>query len=277
MLAAVVQLACAGDKEANLGAAEAGIREAATAGADLVVLPEKWPVLGGDGETLAGAESLDGPAMRMCSRLAAEFSIDLVSGSFAESREGHERLGNTVAHFDPQGRMRAVYRKIHLFDADIADRRYRESDIFEPGEGPVLTHLADGAVAGLLICFDIRFPALAANLAANGAEVLCVSAAFTRETTEAHWESLLRARAIETGCHVVAANQCGLDGAGQPTGGRSMIVGPDGGILTELGSEDPGVVTAELDRSLRNQVREAMPLIELARPEASLTPLEASE
>ncbi len=277
MLAAVVQLACAGDREANLGAAEAGIREAAAAGADLVVLPEKWPILGGDGETLAGTEPLDGPAMEMSSRLAGELSIDLISGSFAESREGHERLGNTVAHFDPQGRRRAVYRKIHLFDADIADRRYRESDIFEPGEGPVLTRLADGTVAGLLICFDIRFAALSTNLAANGAEVLCVSAAFTRETTEAHWEPLLRARAIETGCHIVAANQCGLDGAGQPTGGRSMIVAPDGAILAELGPDVPGVVTAELDRSLRDGVREAMPLIDLARPEASLSPQGAGE
>ena len=274
--AAAIQLESAADHEANLAAAERMVRAAAADGATLIVLPEKWPVLGSDEQTLAGAESLDGPAMALCASLAAELSVDLISGSFAERREGHERLGNTVAHFGPDGKRHAVYRKIHLFDADVGGRRYRESDIFQPGEGPVLTTLADGTVAGLVICFDIRFPALAANLAAAGARVICVSAAFTRETTEAHWESLISARAIETGCHVVAANQCGLDGIGQPTGGRSMIVAPNGSILAELGSEVPGIAAAEIDRSLTDQVREAMPLIELARPEAAQRPTEAN-
>lgn len=214
--------------------------------------------------------------MTLCAQLSAELGIDLISGSFAERRAGHERLGNTVAHFTTDGTRRAVYRKIHLFDADIADRRYRESDIFEPGAGPVLTTLVDGTVAGLLICFDIRFPALAHNLAAAGAEVLCVSAAFTLETTEAHWEPILRARAIETGCHVVAANQCGLDGDGRPTGGNSMIVAPDGSILERLGPDRPGIAAADLDRSLRAEVRERMPLIELARPEAMAQPTESN-
>lgn len=272
MLAAAVQLQSAADPDVNRAAAETGIRGAAAAGAQLIVLPEKWTVLGSDEQTLAAAEPLDGPSMTLCSGLAAELGVDLVAGSFAERREGHDRLSNTCVHFGPDGERRATFRKIHMFDVDVNGRRYRESEIFEPGDGPVLTTLADGTVAGLAVCFDIRFPQMFTSMAAAGAEVLCVTAAFTKETTEAHWEPVLRSRAIETGCHVVAANQCGLDGAGLPTGGRSMIIAPFGDILSELGTSDPGVTTAPLDRQLREHVRMAMPLTKLERPEAAVPP-----
>lgn len=270
--AAAVQLESAGDRDANLAAAEAGVREAAALGAKLIVLPEKWPLLDADGPTADLAEPIDGAAMSLASRLAAELGVDLIAGSFAERRTGHERLANTCIHFGPDGKARASYSKIHLFDADVAGRSYRESELFDAGSKPVLTELADGTVAGLAICFDLRFPRLFATLAAAGAEVICLPAAFTRETTEAHWELLLRARAVETGCHVVAANQAGIDGAGRPAGGRSMIVGPDGEVISSLGAEGAGVTTADLERRLRDEVREAMPLTALARSEADLRP-----
>lgn len=248
------------------------MRQAAADGAKLVVLPEKWPLLTDDEATGRHAEGVDGPSMQLCSRLARELSIDLVAGSFAERREGHDLLSNTCVHFGPDGKARATYRKIHLFDAEVAGRSYRESDLFEAGERPVLTDLADGTVAGLAICFDLRFPRLFTTLAAAGAEVICLPAAFTRETTEAHWEMLVRARAVETGCHVVAANQAGIDGAGRPAGGRSMLVSPAGDVLAALGPEGAGVAAAALERTLREEVREAMPLKSLAREEADRDP-----
>ena len=256
----------------NLAAAESAVRAAAAEGADLVVLPEKWPLLAGDSATAAGADRIDGPAMSLCSSLAAELELDLVAGSFAELIEGSDRLRNTCVHFGPDGAVRASYSKIHLFDAEVAGRSYRESDLFEPGEGPVLTELADGTIAGLAICFDLRFPRLFASLAAAGAEVICLPAAFTRETTEAHWRLLLCARAVETGCHVIGANQAGRDGADRPSGGRSMIVAPDGVVLSTLGPDGQGVAVAAIDRDLREHVRMAMPLTKLARPEAVAEP-----
>jgi predicted amidohydrolase len=254
-----VQLESAGNVAANRAAAAGAVRAAAAAGVKLVVLPEKWPLLTGDVATVESAETLEGPSMSLCSELASDLGIDLVAGSFAELREGHDHLSNTSVHFGPDGVAKAVYRKIHLFDARVGGREYRESDVFEPGQRPVLSTLADGTVIGLAICFDLRFPRLFAALAEAGAEVICLPAAFTRETTEAHWELLLRARAVETGCHVVAANQSGADGAGRPAGGCSAVVAPDGTVLSMLQASGVGAATAELDRVLRDDVRMAMP------------------
>ncbi len=272
MNAAAVQLESAGDLATNRAAAEGAVRAAAADGAKLVVLPEKWPLLTGDAATGESAETLDGPSMNLCSGLASELGIDLVAGSFAERREGHDHLSNTSVHFGPDGSAKAVYRKIHLFDARVGGRDYRESDVFEPGERPVLSKLADGTMIGLAICFDLRFPRLFAALAEAGAEVICLPAAFTRETTEAHWELLLRTRAVETGCHVVAANQSGTDGAGRPAGGCSAVVAPNGKVLSMLAPTGVGAAGAQLDRALRDDVRMAMPLTSLARPEALAEP-----
>ena len=277
MKAAAVQLESADDVGANRAAAASAVRAAAAAGSKLVVLPEKWPLLTGDTATLDGAEPLDGPSMTLCSQLAAELGIDLVAGSFAERREGHESLSNTSVHFGPDGSPKAVYRKIHLFDAHVGGREYRESEIFEPGERPVLSTLADGTVIGIAICFDLRFPRLFTTLAEAGAEVICLPAAFTRATTEAHWELLLRARAVETGCHVVAANQAGIDGAGRPAGGCSALIAPDGAVLSMLPALGGGAASAQLDRALRDDVRMAMPLTKLARAEALADPRTGAE
>jgi deaminated glutathione amidase len=248
------------------------VRAAAAAGAKLIVLPEKWTVLDDDPQTLAGAEPLDGPAMTKCSDLADELSVDLVAGSFAERLDSEGRVANTSIHFGPDGQMRATYRKIHLFDADVGGRVYRESDIFDAGNQPVLSELADGTVIGMAICFDLRFPELFTNLAAAGAEVFTVTAAFTQATTDAHWEPVVRSRAIENGCHVVAANQHGFDGAGRPSGGRSMIVSPWGAILDEAGP-GAGMALAQIDSAARSEAAEAMPLRRLKRNQASSKPV----
>ena len=276
MKAAAIQLQSAGDIFANRTAAEEQVRAAAAAGAKLIVLPEKWPVLSSDEETRALAEPLDGPSMLLASNLAQELGVDLIAGSFAELLPGEDLMANTSVHFGPDGRRKAVYRKIHLFDAEVGGRVYRESDAFEPGDQPVLTELADGTVAGMAICFDLRFPDLFQNLAEHGAEVVVLPAAFTKTTTDAHWEVLLRARAIENGVHIVAANQDGRDGADRPAGGRSMIVGPWGEVLVEC-PPGTGFAMTELDAAARADARKSLPLAALRRDQANFEPMQGSD
>jgi len=266
--AAAVQLESNASHAANLSSAEDGVRAAAKDGAKLVVLPEKWPLLTDDDATRAGAELLDGPSMSMASDLAEELKIDLVAGSFAEQVAGTDLLANTSIHFGPDGAAKAVYRKIHLFDASVGGRDYLESAAFAPGEQPVLSETADGTILGMAICFDIRFPELFSNLAGAGAEVFVLPAAFTKVTTDAHWEVLLRARAIENGCHIVAANQNGSDGIGRPSGGNSMIVSPWGKVL-DRAPHGYSMALAELEAEDRAAAREALPMSDLRSNAAS--------
>lgn len=276
MKAAVVQLNSGGDVQANRNAAEAQVRAAAAAGANLVVLPEKWPILSGDEETRAMAEPLDGPSMLLASNLAQELGIDLIAGSFAESLPESDLMANTSVHFGPDGKRKSVYRKMHLFDAEVGGRSYRESAAFKPGNRPVLATLADGTVAGMAICFDLRFPDLFQNLAEHGAEVIVLPAAFTKATTDSHWEVLCRARAVENGVHLIAANQDGRDGAGRPAGGRSMIVGPWGEVLVEC-PPGAGFAMTDLDEAARQDARKALPLAALRRDQANLEPMRGKE
>ena len=266
--AAAVQLESNASHAANLASAEDGVRAAAKDGAKLVVLPEKWPLLTDDDATREGAELLDGPSMSMASDLAEELKIDLIAGSFAEQVAGTDLLSNTSIHFGPDGAAKAVYRKIHLFDASVGGRDYLESAAFAPGDQPVLSETADGTIIGMAICFDIRFPELFSNLAGAGAEVFVLPAAFTKVTTDAHWEVLLRARAIENGCHIVAAYQNGSDGIGRPSGGNSMIVSPWGKVL-DRAPHGYSMALAELEAEDRAAAREALPMSDLRRNAAS--------
>ncbi|MEI7889648.1 MAG: carbon-nitrogen hydrolase family protein [Actinomycetes bacterium] len=272
MRAAAVQLESNASHAANLASAEDGVRAAAKDGAKLVVLPEKWPLLTDDDATREGAELLDGPSMSMASDLAEELKIDLVAGSFAEQVAGTDLLANTSIHFGPDGAAKAVYRKIHLFDASVGGRDYLESAAFAPGDQPVLSETADGTILGMAICFDIRFPELFSNLAGAGAEVFVLPAAFTKVTTDAHWEVLLRARAIENGCHIVAANQNGSDGIGRPSGGNSVIVSPWGKVL-DRAPHGYSMALAELEAEDRAAAREALPMSDLRRNAASFEPM----
>ena len=184
MRAAAVQLTATEDTARNLAAADRLVREAAAQGAQLAVLPEKWTVLGSDVAMDAAAEPLDGPALTWARGVAREFRIDLVAGSIVERRAGHERHGNTSVHVDPDGEVRAVYRKIHLFDVEVGGRLYRESDTDEPGEEIVLTELAGGVPLGMMVCYDVRFPELSRILAVRGARVLAVPAAEAQRASD---------------------------------------------------------------------------------------------
>ena len=265
MRAAAIQLNSTPDRDANLAAAESLIRRAVASGADLVVLPEKWPLLGTPGETAAGAEPLDGPVARWSAALARELGIDLVAGSFPERVGASARNHNTCLHFGPDGEVRARYRKLHMFDSEVAGTTYRESDFEAPGNEVVASASESGVGVGLAICYDLRFPELFRLLALAGARVITLPSAFTETTTEAHWDVLVRARAIENSCFVVAANQWGSHAPGLRSGGRSMIVDPWGTVLAQVPGGE-GFAIADLDLARQDEIREKLPSLANRRP-----------
>ena len=259
MRAAAVQLECTTDTEANLASAERLTRAAAADGAELVVLPERLDIRGAAADYRAGAEPLDGRPVSWACQLAAELGIDLVAGSVAERRDGHERVSNTSVHVGPDGEIRAVYRKIHMFDVDVGGVQYRESEHSEPAGEVVLSETAGGVPLGLTICYDLRFPELYRILALRGARIVTVPANFTRVTGEAHWEVLLRARAIEDQVFVIAPGQGNRPGPEGDSYGNSMIVDPWGEVLARAPAEGEHVIAAELDLARQDDVREKLP------------------
>jgi predicted amidohydrolase len=271
--AAAVQLNSTSDKGRNLETADRLVRRAAAQGAQLVVLPEKWPVLGTGSDLRDGAEPLDGPVVGWARGVARELGIDLVAGSVSERVPGEEKLRNTSLHVGPDGDVRATYRKIHMFDVEVDGTVYRESDHEEPGDKPVLSATADGVELGLTVCYDLRFPELYRILAVRGARIITIPSAFTLATTRDHWEVLLRARAIENQAFVVAPNQIGEHAAGLRSGGRSMIVDPWGLVLA-LAPDEETVITAELDLDRQAGIRRRLPSLASRRPAAYLWPQE---
>jgi predicted amidohydrolase len=259
MRAAAVQLQTTTDTDRNLGSAERLVRAAAADGAELVVLPERLDIRGGTSDYLSRAEPLDGRPVTWARELAGELGIDLVAGSVAERREGHERVSNTSVHVGPDGEIRAVYRKIHMFDVEVEGAVYRESEHSEPSGEIVLSETANGVGLGLTICYDLRFPELYRILALRGARIVTVPANFTRVTGQAHWEVLLRARAIENQAFVVAPGQGNLQRTDGDSYGNSMIVDPWGEVLARAPMEGEHVVAAELDLARQDEIREKLP------------------
>jgi predicted amidohydrolase len=257
--AAAVQLECSTDVDRNLHEAERLVREAAADRATLVVLPERLDVRGAPEQYWAKSEPLDGRIVAWARQLAAELGIDLVAGSIAERREGHERVANTSVHAGPDGELKAVYRKIHMFDVEVGGVEYRESEHSEPAEQIVMSETADGLGLGLTICYDLRFPELYRILALRGARIITVPANFTRITGEAHWEVLLRARAIENQVFVVAPGQGRGTGPEADSYGNSMIVDPWGEVLARAGGEGACFVAADLDLARQEEIREQLP------------------
>ncbi len=266
MKAAVVQMSSGADVDANIASADRLVRAAAADGAQLVVLPEKWTAIGGPEDLRAGAQPLDGSAITWARETARELGIDLVAGSIAERVNGKGRLPNASVHVGADGEIRAVYRKLHMFDVDIEGKSYRESDTDEPGDEIVVSEISQGVKLGLSICYDVRFPELYRALALRGARVIAIPAAFTLPTTRDHWEVMVRARAIENQVFVLAANQVGAHPGGHHSGGRSLIVDPWGAVLARMG-EEVGYVSAELDLAEQDAIRQRVPLLEHRRPE----------
>ena len=260
-LAAAVQMTSTSDAAGNLAQAERLIRAAAARGAAFVATPENTNYLGPHAEKVRRAEPLDGPTCAFFSALASELRIHLLLGSFNERTARTDRCANTSVLFSPDGVRRAVYRKIHLFDVDVPGGvAFRESDTVTPGDEIVV---ADTALArfGLSICYDLRFGELYRALVERGAEVLLIPSAFTATTGKAHWETLVRARAIESQAFVVAPGQQGRhdDGGLRESHGQSMIVDPWGVILAQA-PDGPGLGLAEIDLERVVEVRGAIPV-----------------
>ena len=273
MRAAAVQLNSNEDKARNMERADRLTRGAAADGGELIVLPEKFNVLGTHEHYLEGAEDLEGPTIRWARQLARELGVDLVAGSIVERREGREKLANTSVHVGPDGEVKAVYRKIHMFDVVVGGVEYRESESEEPGGEVVLSQTAEGLALGMTVCYDLRFPELYRILAVKGARVIALPAAFTKVTGQAHWEVLVRARAIENQAFVVAADQVGLHPEDKQSYGGSMIVDPWGQVLARA-SDEEGFVAADLDLNRQDEVREQLPSLANRVPGAYAWPEE---
>ena len=271
---ALVQMRSGIDPAANIEDATRLIREAAATGARLVATPETTHLVQKDAAKAFRLMHLpeDDPALPAFSALAKELGIVLLIGSLAV-RTGGERAANRSFLFGPDGRLLATYDKAHMFDVGLGQgETYRESDNYAPGETLVVAEAA-GARLGLSICYDVRFAYLYRRLAQAGAQILTVPAAFTRPTGRAHWEVLLRARAIETGSYVIAPAQSGLHADGRKTWGHSMVVGPWGEIVAVREDDEPGVLAATLDLAKVGEARRRVPALqhdrELSGPDPS--------
>ncbi|HEY3494928.1 MAG TPA: carbon-nitrogen hydrolase family protein [Polyangiaceae bacterium] len=258
---AVVQLSSQGDVSENLAQCEHWVAAAAAKGAELVVLPENFAFFGDETERAAHAESLsdpNGPILKKLSGLAQRHRVHLVAGGMPERSGDPARPFNTNVAFDKTGALAASYRKIHLFDVDLADgASYKESSSTTAGVAPAVVTVA-GFGVGLSICYDLRFPELYRTLAATGAELLLVPAAFTLHTGKDHWHVLLRARAIESQCYVAAAAQWGKHPLGRTTYGHALIVDPWGTVIAEA-PDGPGFALATIDGARLQSVRESLP------------------
>lgn len=267
---AAVQLNSGDDKAANLAAAEAAITHAAEVGARLIVLPELWTYLGPSSGNQANAEPVPGPATMRLAALAYRYSLILHGGSLLELPDDapdDTKPFNTAVLFDANGRLVTTYRKIHLFDAAPREDApaYQESATMAAGDTVVTADVGELRL-GLATCYDLRFPELFHALALLGAEIILLPAAFTLETGRDHWEPLVRARAIENGCYVIAAGQVGAHPPKRVTFGHSMIVDPWGRVLAEDGGEAPGTITAEIDTARVAGARRRIPSLAHRRP-----------
>ena len=260
--AACVQVNATDDMNANLRHAADFARKARDDGATLITFPENVAMMSFGGERIRAAAypQDDHPGLSHFQTLAKELEASLLVGSLHVSTPGEDRVANRSFAIDPAGRITASYDKLHMFDVDLADgESYRESKTFRAGDTAILTHIA-GIKLGLSICYDLRFPHLYRQLAKAGAQILSVPAAFTRKTGQAHWHVLLRARAIETGCFVIAPAQCGDHPGDRQTFGHSLIIAPWGEILAD-GGEEPGVIIAELDLEAITRARGMVPAL----------------
>jgi nitrilase len=262
-IVAALQMTSGNDRDANLAIAERLLQAAAARGARIAVLPENFSLMAvRDAERRAHAEADgSGPVQDFLSHTAARLGMWIIAGSVPLRLSDGERPAQACLVYDARGERAARYDKIHLFDVELPDRAesYRESAHMAPGDQVVVVDTPAGCL-GLSVCYDVRFPELYRRLQAAGARWLIVPAAFTAATGAAHWEALLRARAIENLCYVVASAQWGTHPNGRQTWGHSLIVDYWGKILTQL-AEGEGVVTAAIDLDAQAEARRKFPAL----------------
>ncbi|HVK42080.1 MAG TPA: carbon-nitrogen hydrolase family protein [Phenylobacterium sp.] len=242
------------------------VREAAAQGASFIATPEGTNILQRDKQALLPQLTLleDDPVVQGLQALAAQLSVTILVGSALVKREDG-KAANRAALISPTGDIVATYDKLHMFDVDLpTGESARESETYEPGDKAVAVRAGEVRL-GLTICYDVRFPAIYRALALAGAQVIVTPAAFTRPTGEAHWEILLRARAIETGSFVLAPAQGGFHEDGRGTYGRTLAIGPWGEVLGKLDHDEPGVLVVDLDLEAVDKARTAIPALANAR------------
>jgi predicted amidohydrolase len=250
------------DLAANLEATRVLVAKAAATGAELIALPENFAFLRLEGAAIPCAQGLDGEIVSVLRGLAKTHRVWIAGGSFPESCPGETRVSNTSVLLSPEGDVIAVYRKIHLFDVDLRARGgaiYSESETIAPGDEIVCADTPFGRV-GLSVCYDLRFPELYRELSARGARFLMIPSAFTPQTGRDHWEVLLRARAIENQCFVIAAAQFGQHGPTRASHGRSLIVDPWGLVLAQA-PDRPCVIVADCDFDAQDGIRATLPAL----------------
>ncbi len=258
MLVAAIQMNSQDIKETNVQTAEKLIDTAAEKGAQLAVLPELFNFLGPAEQQLAAAEAIPGPTIERIAERGRRHGIHIIAGSITEVSDDAEKVYNTSVLLGPEGRILAEYRKIHLFDIVVEGHTpYKESAKVIPGEEVVSAETQIGTI-GLSICYDLRFPGLYSALSESGAQIISIPAAFTLHTGLAHWEPLIRARAIENTCYVIAAAQVGKHPVGRECYGNSMIVDPWGTVVARAPNRE-SVVVADIDLEYEGRIRQNLP------------------
>lgn len=262
MIVSAIQLNSQPDLQQNMETVYKSVKKAAKKEADLVALPENFAFMGDEKKRMEQAETISQMVEASLSEWAEELEIYILGGGYPVPAD-NGKVYNRAALINPEGKTVAVYNKIHLFDVELSEKEtYRESDMVQAGKDLVVADLPEFEMkAGLSICYDVRFPELYREMAKQGAHVLFVPAAFTRPTGKAHWETLLRARAIENSAFVVAPAQTGKHGKKRKTYGHAMIIDPWGKVLADAGKK-PGMATAELNLQDLKEVRRKLPALE---------------
>ena len=256
---AAVQMTSGSNKEKNLKQAERLITKAAKAKAKFIALPEVFNFRGKLNEAAKVAETIPGYSTRFISKLANKFKVWILIGSLMEKT--NNKPYNTSVLIGPKGKIIAKYRKIHLFDIRLKGKEILESKRNQAGKTPKLVSVKKAKV-GLSICYDLRFPELYRQYSKKGAEIICIPSSFTKPTGEAHWHTLIKARAIENLAYVIAPNQAGVGSGGIKTYGHSLIVDPWGKILAEGPANGEAVIFAEIDLDYLRKIRENLPALE---------------
>ncbi|WP_417824463.1 carbon-nitrogen hydrolase family protein [Thalassospira lucentensis] len=262
-IAACVQVNSRDDMSDNLARAATYARDAHAVGARLIAFPENVSMMSFGGENVRAAAFLEDehPGLTFFVDLAVELNSTLIVGSLHVKARDEDRVANRCFVIGPDGNIIISYDKIHMFDVDLANgESYRESKTFRPGDAAKIADTAYGKI-GVSICYDVRFPHLFRDYAKAGAKILIIPAAFTRTTGQAHWHTLLKARAIENGCFVIAAAQCGEHPGNRQTFGHSLIIDPWGNVLAD-GGTDPGFITAEIDLDRVEEIRRMVPSLQ---------------
>lgn len=273
ILAAAIQMTSTADSEANLVRAESLVREAARRQARFIGLPENFAFLRAEGEPVAEPQELDGAWVQRMAALARQLEVSLLLGSVPERIRADTRIYNTSLLLGPDGQLVASYRKIHLFDVDLPGMEHLKESRGVASGNEIVVADAGFALVGLSVCYDLRFPELYRELTRRGAKVLTVPSAFTERTGKAHWEVLLRARAVENLAYVVAPAQVGTHSRGRASHGHAMIVDPWGTVLAQV-ADGEGLAIAELDFDRQDRLRRELPALSHRRldpPERSPT------